>query len=57
MSIESNMEYLCDYKFIDITTFNFVGDSIIEASNNGLKRGDGTVSTNLNIDTSTFTQV
>ena len=57
MSIESNMGYLYHYKFIDVTTFYFFGDSIIEASNSGLKRGDVTVSTNMNIDTSALTQV
>ena len=58
MSIESNMEYLWHYKFIDVTTFDFVGDSIIEVSNSGLKRGDvNNVSTNMNIDISTFTQL
>ena len=55
--IESNMYCLCYYKFIDVTTFDFVGDSIFEASNNRLKRGDITVSTNMNIDTSALTQV
>ena len=57
MSIESNMEYLYHYKFIDVTKFDFVGDSIVEASSSGLKRGDVTVSTNMNIDTSALTQV
>ena len=51
------MEYLCHYKFIDVTTFDFVGDSIVEASNSGLKRGNVTISMNMNIDTSALTQV
>ena len=57
MPIEASMEYLCHYKFIDVTTFDFVGNSIVEASNSGLKRGDVTFSTNMNIDTSVLTQV
>ena len=35
----------------------FFGDSIVEASNSGLKGGNVTISTNMNIDTSAFTQV
>ena len=38
-SIESNMDYLCHYEFIDVTTFDFIGDSIIEAVNCELKKG------------------
>ena len=37
ISIERNMKYLCHYHFIDVTTFDFVGDSIAEAKNCGLK--------------------
>ena len=44
MSIKRNIEYLYHYKFIDVNTFDFVGDSIVETSNHGLKRGDVTVS-------------
>ena len=51
------MEYLCHDKLIDITTFDFAGDSIVEASNSGLKRGGVTVSTNMHIDTSALTQI
>ena len=51
------MKYLFHYKFINVTTFNFVGDSIIEALNSGLKRSDVTISTNTNIDTSALTQI
>ena len=32
MTIESNIQYLCNYKFVDITTFDVVSDtSIVEA--------------------------
>ena len=57
LSIESYMKYLCHYEFIDVTTFDFVGDSIIEAANCGLKRSDKKLSTNMNIDTSALTQI
>ena len=56
MSIESNIQYFCCYKFIDVTIFDFLGDSIVEASNSGLKRGGVTISTNMNVDTLAFTQ-
>ena len=54
-SIETNMKYLCHYRFIDLIIFDFLGDSIIEGENCGLKRGDVTVSANINIDTSALT--
>ena len=44
-------------KFIDVTIFDFFGDSLVEASNSGLKWGDVTVSSYMNIDISALTQV
>ena len=38
-SIEINMKYLCNYHFIDVTTFDFLGDSIVEAANCRLEKG------------------
>ena len=49
------MKYLRHYEFMYGTAFDFVGDIIIEAISCGLKRGDVTVSTNVNIDTSAMT--
>ena len=57
MSIESNMKYLCHYKFIDVITFDFVGYSIAEEANCGLKLGDFTISINMNIATAALTQI
>ena len=57
MAIERNMEYLCQYHFTDVTTSDFADDSIVEATNCGLKRGDVTISTNMNIDTAVLTQI
>ena len=54
-SIEINMKYLCHYHFIDVATFDFVGDTVVEVANCGLKRSDVTVFTNMNIDTSALT--
>ena len=36
-SIENNLQYLCHAYFINLTTFDFLGDSIVEAANNGIK--------------------
>ena len=55
MSLENNMKCLCKYLFIDVTTFNFVGDNIAEALNSELKKSDITITINMNIDTSAFT--
>ena len=57
ISIEINMRCLWHYHFIDVTTLDSVGVSIIEGSNCGLKRGDNSVSTNMNIDTLALTQI
>ena len=57
ISIEKHMEYLCYYHFIDVTTFNFLGDSIVEGANCGLEGGDVSVSKNMNIHTSSMAQM
>ena len=38
------MKYVHHYQFIDVTTFDFLGDSIVETANCVLKSGDVTVS-------------
>ena len=56
-SIEINIKYLCYYHFINVTTFCFLGDSIVKGGICGLKRGDTSVSKNMNIDKSVMTQI
>ena len=56
-SIENNLSYLCHYYFRDITTFDFLGDSIAEAVNSGIKNGYTKVSTRMTINTSASTQL
>ena len=56
-SIEINMKYLCHYHFINITQFDFLSDSIVEVAKCGLKSDNVTVSTNMDIDTSSLTQI
>ena len=57
LSLNANMKYFCHCYFIDVTTFDFLGDSIAEAFNSGLKTGQDKVSTNMTINTSAASQV
>ena len=57
MSIENQLKYVCHCYFIDVTTFGFVGDSIAEAANSGIKQGDVQVASNMTINTSAATQL
>ena len=57
MTIENQLKYVCHCYFIDVTTFGFVGDSIAEAANSGIKQGDVQVASNMTINTSAATQV
>ena len=45
------MMYLSHYHFIDVTIFEFFGESTAETVNCGLKRGDVTVSIDMKTDT------
>ena len=57
LSLKNNMEYIAHYMFKHVTTFDFLGDSIAEAANSGIKNGSIAVSTNMNISTSGMTQL
>ena len=57
LSLKTNMRYFCHCYFIDVTTFDFLGDSIAEAFNSGLKTGQDKVSTNMTINTSAASQI
>ena len=57
ISIDTQIKYISHSNFINITTFDFLGDSIAEAVNSGLKEGHQHVSTNMTINTSAATQV
>ena len=49
--IEENLKHICHCYFINVTTFGFLGDSIFEAENSGLKGGwEVKVSTNTTIE-------
>ena len=47
---------LFHYNFVDKTTFGFIGDSIVEASNQSMKNGFHSVNSCMNIDTSALAQ-
>ena len=57
LSLECNLRHICHCYFKDVTTFDFLGDSIAEAFNSGLKTGQDKVSTNMTINTSAASQV
>ena len=45
------------YNFMRISTFGFLGDSIVEAANSGIKSGSVRVATNMKINLSGSTQI
>ena len=57
ISIETNLKYISHCYFIDVTTFGFLGDSIVEAVNSVIKTGDIKVASNMTIDISGGTQL
>ena len=56
-AIDNNLLYISHYYFKDVTTFDYLGDSIAEAQNSGIKTGNIKVTTNLNINTSAVRQI
>ena len=57
MSIETNLKYISHCYFIGVTIFVFLGDSIVEAANSGIKTGDIKVASNMIINISGGTQL
>ena len=57
MSVETNLKYISNCYFIDVTTFVFLGDSIVEPANSGTKTGDIKVASNMTINISSGTQL
>ena len=56
-NIKSKKEYLLHYFFIDVATFDFVGDSIVEGANFPIKHGPLKVSSKMDISNSGYTQL
>ena len=57
MSVRNELKYVAHYNFMRISTFGFLGDSIVEAANSGIKSGSLKVATNMKINTSGSTQI
>ena len=57
ISVQNKLEYVAHYNFTRISTFGFLGDSIIEATNSGMISGSVIVATNMNINISGSTQI
>ena len=57
MSVRNQLKYVAHYNFMRISTFGFLGDSIVEAANSGIKSGSIKVATNMKINTSGSTQI
>ena len=52
ISIKNKLEYVAHYKFMSVSTFGFLGDSIVETTNSGMKYGYVSVGTNMTINIS-----
>ena len=57
ISVQNKLEYVTHNNFMRISTFGFLGDSIVEATNSGMKYGSVRVATNMNINLSGSTQI
>ena len=57
ISVKNKLEYVAHYNFMNVSTFGFLGDSIVEAANSGIKCGSVRVATNMNINMSGSTQI
>ena len=59
LSVSNNLKHICHCYFKDVTTFDYLGDSIVEGSNASIKNKKSLlrVSTNISINTSASIQV
>ena len=51
-SINNNVQFVAHCYFINVCTFDFKGDSIVEAANSGFKSGSLSINTSMKIHTS-----
>ena len=56
-AIQNNFQYVAHWYFKDVFTFDFKGDTIVEAANSCLKICSLSVSTSMKIHTSAGTQL
>ena len=57
ISVRNKLKWVAHYNFMRISTFGFLGDSIVEAANSGIKSGSVRVGTNMKINLSGSTQI
>ena len=57
ISVQNKLQYVAHYNFMRVSTFGFLGDSIVEAASSGMKSGSVRVATNMNIYLSGSTQI
>ena len=55
--IDGKKKHLLHYYFKYTSTFDFLGDSIVEAANNSIKKGPIKVTTQMDLSCSGFTQL
>ena len=51
------LQFVAHYNFMSVSTFSFLGDSIVEACNSAMKTGSVKVATNMTINLSGTTQI
>ena len=56
-SVRNQLKYVAHYNFMKISTFGFLGDSIVESANSALKSGSLKVATSMKINLSGSTQI
>ena len=56
-SVKNKLQFVAHYNFMSVSTFGFLGDSIVEACNSSMKTGSVRVATNMTINMSGSTQI
>ena len=57
ISLKNKLQFVAHYNFMSVSTFGFLGDSIVEACNSAMKTGSVKVATNMTINLSGTTQI
>ena len=57
IALENKLQFVAHYNFMSVSTFGFLGDSIVEACNSAMKTGSVKVATNMTINLSGTTQI
>ena len=57
ISLKNKLQFVAHYNFMNVSTFGFLGDSIVEACNSAMKTGSVKVATNMTINLSGSTQI